>query len=326
MTWRILNTLDISGAPEASAALNEAGELINKEAIRDDILRSVGKFDAYMVSGKIVIDKEILDAASRLKLIGSPHTGTDHLDLEEIRSRGIELFTITKEIELLEGFTATSELAFGLLMSLVRKLPQAFNASKEGNWAREYFTGFQLRDKTIGILGLGRLGKISAQIANGFGMRVTAYDIRDVNVEGVEMVDFDTLFAQSDVISVHIHLNDETRGLVGARAIASMKPNAIILNTSRGGILDEAALLSALKSDSIGGAGLDVIEGEWLSRDELMKHPLIAYARTHENLLITPHVGGSTTESIYGARVFMARKMAEYIKNSNRNQSEIRST
>jgi D-3-phosphoglycerate dehydrogenase / 2-oxoglutarate reductase len=315
MTWRILNTLDISGAPEASAALNEAGALVCKEAIREDILQSVSEFDAYMVSGKIEIDKEVLDAAPKLKLIGSPHTGTDHLDLEEIQSRGIELFTISKEIDLLEEFTATSELAFGLLLSLVRKLPQAFSASKEGNWAREYFTGFQLRGKTIGVLGLGRLGKISAQIANGFGMRVIAHDIRDIDVDGVEMVDVETLFTQSDVISVHIHLNDETRGLVDTKAFALMKSNAIILNTSRGGILDETALLSALMSGSIGGAGLDVIDGEWLSHEDLLKHPLIAYSRTHENLLISPHVGGSTTESIYGARVFMARKMANFIRN-----------
>jgi len=314
MNWHILNTLDISGAPEAAAALSEVGQLVNMEPEREAVLAAIAEVDAYMISVKVKIDKEFLDAAPRLRLIGSPHTGTDHLDLDEISARGIELFTITKEIELLEGFTATSELTFALLLALVRKLPQALEATKQGIWAREHYTGFQLHQKTMGILGLGRLGKISARIAQGFGMKVLACDIADIEAEGVEMVDFDTLFSQSDVVAVHIHLNDETRGLVDARAMDLMKAGAIILNASRGAIVDEVALLAALKSNHLGGAGLDVIDGEWLSQAELLEHPLVAYSRDHENLLIAPHIGGSTTESIYGSRVFMARKMADYLR------------
>ncbi len=317
MKWRILNTLDISGAPEVEAAFGEVGDLVNMAPDRNQVLAAISDFDAYMISVEVKIDAEFLDRAPNLRLIGSPHTGTDHLDLEEIKARGIELFTITKEIELLEGFTATSELTFALLLSLVRNIPQALEATKNGYWAREHFAGFQLYKKTFGILGLGRLGKISARIANGFGMRVIAHDVADVSAENVKMVDFNSLFAESDVVSVHIHLNDATRGLVNADAFDLMKTGAIILNSSRGAIIDEAALLDALKSGHLGGAGLDVIDGEWLSKDELLKHPLVDYARHNENLLIAPHIGGSTTESIFGARIFMAKKMASYLRDSN---------
>jgi D-3-phosphoglycerate dehydrogenase / 2-oxoglutarate reductase len=313
MNWHILNSLDLSGAPEAATALSAVGNLVNVEPERDLVLASLEDIDAYLASVKIRVDKEFLDLSPKLKLIGSPHTGTDHMDLEEIQRRGIELFTISKETRLLEEFTATSELTFGLLLSLIRKIPQASEATKRGDWARENFSGFQLFGKTLGILGLGRLGKISARIGNGFGMNVIAHDVADVQAENVEMVDFHTLLLKSDVVSVHIHLDENTRGIVGSSAFSLMKPGAIILNSSRGAIIDEDALLNSLNSGHLGGAGLDVIDGEWLSSEELREHPLVAFARQNDNLLIVPHIGGSTTESIYGARIFMARKIANYL-------------
>jgi D-3-phosphoglycerate dehydrogenase len=165
----------------------------------------------------------------------------------------------------------------------------------------------------LGILGLGRLGKITARIGGGFGMNVIAYDPADIDVEGVEAVSFDELLRQSDVLTIHIHLRPETDGLIGKNAFASMKPNCILINTSRGRIVNEGDLLQALKEKQIAGAALDVVDGEWLSQEELSKHPLIEYSRIHNNLLIVPHIGGSTQESIYGARVFMARKVAKYL-------------
>lgn len=312
--WRILNTLDLTGAPEAVAAIEEAGELVSLPPDRDLVLERIADFDIYFASAEVRVDTQFLDAATRLKLIGSPSTGTDHLDREEIREHGVACMDIATEYELINSFTATSELAFGLLLSLVRNIPAALLAARQGEWARERLSGFQINRKTLGVLGLGRLGRITARIGQGFGMRVIGHDIREVSVDGVENVTFDELLRQADVLSIHIHLTPSTDGLIGRAELAKMKRTAILLNTSRGRIVDEAALLAALQGKEIAGAGLDVIDGEWLTQEELLRHPLIAYAREHENLLISPHIGGATTESIYGARVFMAQRIAEWIR------------
>lgn len=326
MAWTIVSTVDLSGVPEAAAALEAVGVLENLLPDRHIVLAHLGACDAYMASAAVRIDEEFLSRAGRLRVIGSPHTGTDHMDLDRIAERGIELFTIAREGKLLEGFTATSELAFALLLALVRRLPAALEAARRGDWARERFSGFQLLGKTFGVLGLGRLGRMSARIAKGFGMRVISHDVADVSIDGVEMVGFDTLLRESDALSIHVHLNEETRGLIDAPALSRMKPSAILLNTSRGAIVDEAALLEALRSGRLGGAGLDVVDGEWLSREELAAHPLIAYARQHDNLLIVPHIGGSTIESIYGARVFMARKLADYLRRQATHSTSVAAT
>jgi len=310
---RILCTVDISDAPEAREALEAVGELRCMPAQRNEVLAAIGDVDAYLASASVVIDREFLDCAPRLQVIGSPSTGTDHMHLAEIDARGIARFDIANERALIESFSATSELAFGLLLALNRRIVAAQEHAKRGLWSREHFSGFQLLGKTLGIVGLGRLGRISARIGLGFGMKVIAHDSIPKAMEGVEFAPFDDVVARADVLTVHVHLTRETEGLIGAAEFARMKPNAILLNTSRGKIVDEAALLSALRAGRIAGAGLDVIDGEWLAQSELHAHPLIAYSRENENLLIVPHIGGSTRESIYGARVFMARKLADYL-------------
>jgi D-3-phosphoglycerate dehydrogenase len=309
----ILNTLDLSGAPEAIAALEAAGRLISLPPERARVLPALADVDAYLANARVIIDEEFLTAAPRLRVIGSPSTGTDHMNLAAIDRRGIARLDIARERDLLDGFTATSELTFALLLALNRRLKPAFAAADRGDWARDRFTGFQLAGKTLGILGLGRLGTISARIGQGFGMKVVAHDIRRVAVPGVEMVDFDTLLSNTDVLTAHVHLTPQTDGIIGTAAFGRMKRNAILINTSRGRIVDEPALLEALRTKRIAGAGLDVIDGEWLSEQERAEHPLVKYAQANDNLVISPHIGGATVESIYGARVFMARKVADWL-------------
>ena len=318
MNPTILNTLDLSGAPEAVSALEAAGRLITVPPDRDAVLSALAQTDAYLANARLIIDEEFLDAAPQLRVIGSPSTGTDHMDLAAIDRRGITRFDIALERELLDGFTATSEMVFALLLAVNRRLKPAFAAADRGDWARERFTGFQLAGKTLGVLGLGRLGTISARIGLGFGMKVISHDVRAVSVPGVDMVDFDSLLARSDVLTVHIHLKSETDGLIGAAAFARMKRNAILINTSRGRIVHEEDLLEALTTKRIAGAGLDVIDGEWLTDQERAGHPLVRFARANDNLVISPHIGGATIESIYGARVFMARKIADWLKKQPR--------
>ena len=310
---KILSSVDLAGAPEAVDYLTDAGELICTRPKRDEILPLLNDVDAYFASAAVQVDREFLNAAPKLKFVGSPSTGTDHLDLEELKKRGITVVDIAKEYELLNQFTATSELAFSLILSLVRQIIPASFSARDGIWARERFSGYQLYGKTMGIMGLGRLGKITARIANGFGMNVITYDPAQPFAENVQHVTFEELLSTSDILSIHIHLNADTEGIIGKKALGLMKSTAILINTSRGKIVDETALLEALALGQIAGAGLDVIDGEWLEQEELIRHQLIEYSRLNDNLLIVPHIGGATQESINLARIFMAKKIASYL-------------
>ncbi|MCF8482207.1 MAG: hypothetical protein K9H25_17420 [Rhodospirillum sp.] len=310
---RIVSGVGLDDAPLAAEILGTVGLLRCAGSDRGALLKAVQPAGAYLASAAVRVDAEFLDAAPNLRLIGSPHTGRDHLDLDEIALRNITLFHIAEDYDLLNGFTATAEHAFGLLLALTRRTVPASRDAAEGVWSREKFTGFQLFGKTLGIIGLGRLGTMVARMAQGFGMRVLACDIRNVSVPGVEMASLDRVLRRADVLSLHIHLDKTTEGLIDARALARMKPGAILINTSRGRVIDETALLAALRDEHLGGAALDVVDGEWLSPEALRDHPLLSFARKSDRLLITPHIGGATQESISGARDFMARRMADWL-------------
>lgn len=314
MTFKIVSSCNLNDVPEAVGVFQKVGTLVQAVRDRNQLLGELSDCDAYLAGAELRVDRQFLDHAPKLKLIGSPATGKDHLDLELINARGITLFHLAQEYDLLRSFTATSEFSFALLLAIIRRLPAAIEDARRGVWARETYTGMQLFGKTLGILGLGRLGSISARIGQGFGMRVIAHDKEKKYMDGVENVDFDTLFRESDVVTIHVHLNRETEGLISRKVFGEMKKGAILINTSRGRIVDEQALLEALQSGQLAGAGLDVIDGEWLSQEELLRHPLIQYAQSNDNLLITPHVASATRESIKGARLFMARKMATHLE------------
>ena len=309
---KILNTLDVSGVPEMDRIFNKH-QLINIKPERDIAIKEIVDSDAYLASAAIQIDEDFLKHANNLKIIGSPSTGTDHMDLNLIKNKGICCYDISKEFDLINSFTATSELVFTLLLSFIRKIIPASQDANNGIWAREKYSGVQLLNKTFGIIGLGRLGKISAKIAKGFGMNIIAYDTNEKNVNGVQMVDLDYLSRKSDFISIHVHLNSSTENLINLDLFKKMKETTIIINTSRGKIINEKDLILALKNNLISGACLDVIDGEWLTKKELYEHPLVKYSRINDNLLLTPHIGGATEESIYGARLFMAKKIASFL-------------
>jgi D-3-phosphoglycerate dehydrogenase len=153
---------------------------------------------------------------------------------------------------------------------------------------------------------------MTVEYGKAFRMHVLGCDPKPFRIVGVEQVSFDRLLRASDVISIHVHLTEKTRGLLSCRELAKMKRGVVIINTSRGAIIDGRAFLAALKSGKVSAAGLDVIEGEWMR--DISRHPLVRYAQNHDNLVITPHVGGATVESIAGARIFMAKKLANHLK------------
>lgn len=310
--WKILCNVDLKLKQDSLRVLEEIADVDYIESRRDILLERIEHYDVYFASAAVQTDAEVLERASRLKVIATPSTGTDHIDRDIAKQKGIDVLDIAKDYDLLNTFTATAEMAWGLLLACIRKLPWAFEEAKKGNWARQKFTGCQLSGKTLGILGYGRLGRMMAEFGKAFQMKVIACDIRNFEAPGVEQVDFNTLLANSDILSIHIHLTKESRGLISYEAFEKMKHGVVIINTSRGAIIDEKALLEALESGKVMAAGLDLICGEW--DKDLASHPLIQYARTHNNLIITPHIAGATVESIIGARVFMAQKLAFYIK------------
>lgn len=280
---------------------------------RELLANRLGEFDAYLATLHVRLERGMIERAarSRLRVVATPSTGLDHLDLAALDAAGVKLVSLRGENAMLDRITSTAEQAWGLLLAAVRKIPAAHAAACRGEWARDRFRGVQLSGKTLGVLGVGRLGAMLAAYGNAFRMRVLGCDVRPASIPGVSMVDFATLLRESDVISVHVHLTPENRGLLGEAAFAAMKPGVVIINTSRGAIVDERALLEALRSGRVSAAGLDVIDGEW--RSDLAEHPLIAYARTHENLVISPHVGGVTVEAQTITHAFIADRVAELL-------------
>jgi len=309
--WKVFCNVDLTLKEDALKELDKIADVSYFPAKQEVLLENIRDFDAYFASGYVQMNKEVLDYAKNLKVIATPGTGTDHIDVTYAMGKNIDVLHLAKEIELLNGFTATAEQAWALLLSCIRKLPAAFDCAKNGYWARERFTGIQLYKKTLGIIGLGRLGTMMASFGNGFNMNVIGCDIVEKNIKGVKQVSLEELLKSSDVITVHIHLTDENKKFISSELFHKMKKGVVLINTSRGAIIDEDALLENLHSGHVSAAGLDVIHGEW--DKNLYDHPLIKYAREHDNLVISPHIAGATVESIIGARVFIAKKLAEYI-------------
>lgn len=305
---RILKMVDEPFLDDAFGVLRELAEIETIPVSESILLSKIAEFDAYYCSLGARVTRDVIDAGVRLRAIATPSTGTDHIDTAYAESKGIPVISLKDDPDFLRSITSTAELAWGLLLSLVRCIPQGFEAAKRGLWGRDQFRGHQVCGKTLGIIGLGRLGTMVARYGQAFGMQTIGCDIRNVELQGVAQVTLETLLQESDVISIHVHLTDETRGLIGRDAFSLIRPHAVIINTSRGGLIDEHALLEALENGKIGGAAVDVVDGEW--NEQLSGHPLIRYARSHDNLVITPHVGGVTFE----AQTLAFRRAAEMLR------------
>lgn len=303
----------MSICPEAVDGLRLIGQVVELPADQATLLNRISAFSAYFASLAVRVDGAVLERATELKVIATPSTGLDHIDLIAAEARGITVISLKNDTEFLQNVTATAELAWALLLAVVRKLPQATAAASRGEWGRDVFRGRQLSGMTLGVLGYGRLGRMVADFGHAFRMRVIACDHNPVAPAAhVTMVDFGTLLRESDVLSIHIHLTDDNRRLVNAEAIARMKRGAVLINTSRGAIVDEIALLDALKRGHLSGAGADVIDGEW--NTELVSHPMLRYAREHDNLVVTPHIGGVTHESQTMAMSHTAAKLKRWLE------------
>ena len=248
-------------------------------------------------SMRVQITESMLDAARCIKIISTATTGADHISIDGVTKNGVLLCTLkdSSDQNFLRGITPAAELTWTILMALARNLIGAVEHVREGEWIRENFPGTMLKGKTIGIIGCGRIGQWVARYANAFGMEIYGYDpYLEEFPEGIQEIDLNNLAKLSDFISIHVHLNDETRGLVGPGVLDLVKPKTIIVNSSRGAIVDETALLLKLEKGLVGGYGADVLDGEpWIEN-----HPLVSYSREHNNVILTPHCGGFSPDVV----------------------------
>jgi D-3-phosphoglycerate dehydrogenase len=252
-----------------------------------DLKKTVGRYDALVVRSETKVTRDVLDAASHLQVVGRAGVGVDNIDVEAATEKGVVVVNAPTG-----NTTSAAEHAIALMLSLSRHIPEASASLKSGKWERGRFMGLEVRGKTLGIVGLGQVGSEVARRARGLEMRVIAYDPfvpeERARVLGVDIVDMDQLLAESDFVTVHTTLSEGTRSLIGASELAKMKPAARVINTARGGIVDESALVEAVKAKQIAGAAVDVFE-----REPITDHPLFGL----DGVVVTPHLGASTAEA-----------------------------
>jgi D-3-phosphoglycerate dehydrogenase len=264
-------------------------------------LAEEGGWDALVVRSQTRVDAELLAAASpRLAVVAVASVGTDRIDLAAATRAGVLVVNAPT------GSTiAAAEHTMALMLALLRRIPSADASVRRGEWERAKYIGAELQHRTLGLIGLGKIGKAVASRAAAFEMRVIAHDpfltAEQASEHGARLVGLPELLASADVVSVHVLLTPQTRGLIGQAELKAMKPGAVLLNVARGGLVDEAALAAALHSGHLGGAAVDVFTTEPMAAD----NPL----RDAPNTILTPHLGASTAEAQDRAGVEMAERL-----------------
>ncbi len=279
------------------AAHHEDDERIG--CTREELAGLVPDYDALIVRSGVQVDAELIAAGSRLVVIGRAGVGVDNVDLDAATRAGITVVNAPT------GNTiAAAEHTLALLYGVARRTAVADASVRRGEWKRSQFTGLELRGRTLGIIGLGKIGLAIANRARAMEMVVIGVDpyvtAEQAANHGVDLVDFETLLARADVVTVHVPLTRATKGLIGREAIGKMKPGSIVLNVARGGIVDEAAVAGALASGHLAGAGIDVFDTEPPTGSPLLDAP---------NTLLTPHLGASTAE----AQILVAEEIAAQV-------------
>jgi D-3-phosphoglycerate dehydrogenase len=299
------------GAAAAEEAVSGWAEVIRVPSKISEVQSQIRTIDALLdASMKVPITDAMVASAANLRIISCATTGSDHIERAELNRRGIPVRTLMEDKQLLLNLTPAAELSWALLMACARMLPAAVDHVKAGGWDREKFPGIMLNGKRIGIIGCGRIGTWMSRYARAFGMDIIGYDpfVADFPAQ-ITPVSLKELARTSDFISIHVPLTDDTKSLFSESCFAQVKPGAILINTSRGAVIDESALLKALESKRIKAAGLDVLTDE----PEIKKSPLVQYAMTHDNLILTPHCGGFSHDAVKIVCRRAAEKIVEHL-------------
>jgi len=271
----------------------------------DELIEVVGGYDAIVVRSRTKVTGEVLAEVGRLRVVARAGVGLDNVDVEEAKRRGVEVVNSPEAPS-----NAVAELVLGFMLSLARRIPEADACMKRGEWIKRWLTGFELRGKTLGVIGFGRIGYLVGKKAKALGMRVLTYDVvieklmGYVEEVGAEAVPLEKLLAHSDFVSIHVPLLPQTKHMIGRREIEMMKRGAYLINASRGGIVDEEALIEALTGGRLAGAALDVYEEEPPSGTSLTGL---------RNVVCTPHIGSATEEAQRANSTIVAGKLIEIL-------------
>ena len=256
-----------------------------------------------------ILDEEVLKYTN-VKVINTCSTGLNHIDMDYCKSNNIKVWSLKEDYELINDLPSTSELAFGLMMSLLRNIPKSYHSVKDGNWDYEPYVGHQIKGKTIGVIGYGRLGKIMCDLFYGWGVRLLATDPyeRITTARGVPLSE---LLDKSDVVFLHTHVTEETRGMVDEEFLSYMKEGSYLINTARGELVDEEAIIESIKVGHLKGYGTDVIKDEF---GDIENSKLVEFSiNPNNNVVITPHIGGMTIEGQTKAYHWAINKFKEIL-------------
>ncbi len=288
--------------PEGMSLLRAAtdAQVDDARVSRTELEARIGTYDAVITRSQTPVDAALLALAAKLKVVARAGLSLDNIDIEAATDRGVMVMHTPEAYSL-----SAAEHTLALMLALCRQVPAADAAMRRGEWARERFTGAQLHGKTLGLVGLGRVGRLVAARAQAFGMAVLAYDPYTTDEAavrrlGVTLATLDEVLAQADFVSLHAELTPETTHLIGRAELAQMKPGARLINCARGALVDEAALAEALRTGRLAGAALDVFTQEPPADDGLSTLP---------NVVLTPHIGASTTETQREASAQIARQV-----------------
>ncbi|MEM2874545.1 MAG: hydroxyacid dehydrogenase [Candidatus Hadarchaeales archaeon] len=272
----------------------------------EELCARIAGYDAIVVRSATKVTADVISAGKNLKVIARAGVGLDNVDAKAAIARNIKLINSPEA-----SSVAVAELVMGLMLSFARSIPRADQSTKLGRWEKKELMGTELRGKTLGVVGTGNIGRAVARRAVAFEMKLLLHDIaRDekfADEVGGRYVGLDELLRESDYITLHVPLMPETRYIIGRREIELMKPNAVLINTSRGAIVNEKELVEALREKRIGGACLDVYETEPLTAGPLLSLP---------NVILTPHIGASTVEAQREAAVVIAEKLKRFFEGS----------
>ena len=275
------------------------------EITPDQIKEKIGQFNIVIVRSRTTITRELIEKADNCKIIARVGVGLDNIDLDAAKEKNIRV------INAVEGaMTAVAELVLGLMFALARNIAYADRGVRNGKWLKKEVKGTELKGKYLGIIGLGNIGKRLGRLAKGLNMNIIGYDVIPIDEEfsrdvGLMKADLNTLIQSSDYISIHVPLLDSTRHLINAEKMNMMKNNARIVNTSRGGVIDEDALYDALKNGKLGGAALDVFESEPATGHKLAEL---------DNVILTPHMGAQTKEAQALAANVIGEKIVQILR------------
>ena len=284
--WKILIT---DGLEESGQAILRAASAVdNRTGLSpEELVQEIGEYDSLIVRGQTRVTATVFQAAGRLKVVGRAGVGVDNIDLAAAANRGVTVVNAP-----VATTVAVAELTLALMFALARSIPRADATMKTGQWIKKELEGVELSGRTLGIIGMGRIGGEVARRAACLGMKVVGYDslvaAEDIRLRGAEPVPLNELYARADFISLHLPLNPETRGMITGQTLSQMKRGVRLICAARGGIIDETALLGALESGQVAGAALDVFAKE---------PPGIAALVSHPNVIATPHIGAQTAEA-----------------------------